>query len=67
MLKKGADSQEDAIECVLGHHIAPFQQMQITEISFLSPRNIATRTYAQISWVYATLGLVELSILKDNR
>ena len=65
--KKGADSQEETIDCVVSHHHAPFQQSQIIEIGFLCPRNMATRTYAQFSSMNSRWGLVELAILKRRQ
>ena len=33
--KKGADSQEETIKCVVDHHHAPFEQIQTIGIGFL--------------------------------
>ena len=33
--KKGADSQEETIKCVVDHHHAPFEQIQTIEIGSL--------------------------------
>ena len=68
--KKGADSQEEAIKCVVDHHHAPFEQIQIIGIGFLYLRNMSARTYAQFSRTSITLGLVESverTILRDSR